>query len=81
MSEVATAEPSASAVRLPPAIRAPRMLQGMGFAMSRRWMIGRLSRRYGSAALNVTTSTEYAAGRPRWAITSPPMAGPATSVV
>ena len=48
MSEVATAEPSAAAVRLPPAMRAPKMLQGMGFAMSRRWMIGRLSRRYGS---------------------------------
>ncbi len=34
-----------------------------------------------NAALNVSTSTEYAAGRPRWAITNPPIAGPATSVV
>jgi cytochrome P450 family 138 len=48
MSEVATAAPSASAVRLPPAVRAPKILQGFGFAMLRRTMIRRLSRRYGS---------------------------------
>ena len=34
-----------------------------------------------NAALKVTTSTEYAAGRPRCAITRPPIAGPAISVV
>lgn len=49
MSEVVTAASSAPAVRLPPAVRAPKVLQGIGFAMSRRSMIRRLSRRYGSA--------------------------------
>lgn len=54
MSEVATAAPSAAAVRLPPAVRVPKMLQGIGFAMSRRSMIRRLSRRYGGVfAMNL----------------------------
>ncbi len=54
MSEVVTAAPPASAVRLPPAARLPKMLQGLGFAMSRRSMMRRLSRRYGSVfALNL----------------------------
>ncbi|MEE6135894.1 cytochrome P450 [Mycobacterium sp. 050128] len=48
MSEVVTAAPPASAVRLPPAARAPKILQGLGFAISRRVMMQRLSRRYGS---------------------------------
>ncbi|MEZ0351368.1 cytochrome P450 [Mycobacterium sp. pR1184] len=48
MSEVVTAAPPGSAVRLPPAVRAPKLLQGLGFAMSRRTMMQRLSRRYGS---------------------------------
>ncbi|MEE3066930.1 MAG: cytochrome P450 [Actinomycetota bacterium] len=48
MSELVTAAPPASAVRLPPAARAPKMVQGLGFAMSRRLMMQRLSRRYGN---------------------------------
>jgi cytochrome P450 family 138 len=48
MSEVVTVASPASAVRLPPAARAPKLLQGIGFAMSRRSMIRRLSRRHGS---------------------------------
>lgn len=46
MSEVATAPPAA--VHLPPAVRGPKLLQGMGFAVSRRTMMRRLSRRYGN---------------------------------
>ena len=46
MSEVATAP--AAAVKLPPAARIPKLVQGFGFAMSRRLMMQRLSRRYGS---------------------------------
>jgi cytochrome P450 family 138 len=45
MSEVVTAPP---AVRLPPATRMPKVLQGLFFAVSRRWMIQRLARRYGN---------------------------------
>src|SRR6201996_2484181 len=45
MSEVVTAP--APAVKLPPAARIPKLFQGFGFAMSRRWMIQRLARRYG----------------------------------
>ena len=48
MSEAVTAAPPASAVRLPPAARLPKMVQGLGFAMSRRTMMRLLSRRYGS---------------------------------
>ncbi|AKN15564.1 cytochrome P450 [Mycobacterium haemophilum DSM 44634] len=48
MSEVAIAPPVSSAVRLPPATRLPKVLQGLAFATSRRWMIQRLARRYGS---------------------------------
>ncbi|MGO9182273.1 MAG: cytochrome P450 [Mycobacterium sp.] len=47
MSEVATAAPAPAAVRLPPAVRLPKFLVGMGFAMSRRGMIQRLARRNG----------------------------------
>lgn len=46
MSEVATA-PSV-ATKLPPVARIPKAVQGIGFAMSRRSMMRRLSRRYGS---------------------------------
>ena len=54
MSEVVTALPASAAVRLPPAVRLPKLLQGAGFAMSRRWMIQRLARRHGRAfTLNV----------------------------
>ncbi|ORW47198.1 cytochrome P450 [Mycobacterium paraense] len=45
MSDVVTAPP---AVRLPPATRMPKLLQGIFFAVSRRWMIQRLARRHGS---------------------------------
>jgi cytochrome P450 family 138 len=45
MSEVVTAP--AAAVNLPPAARIPKLFQAVGFAMSRRGMIQRLSRRYG----------------------------------
>jgi cytochrome P450 family 138 len=47
MSEAVTAAAPAPAVRLPPAARIPKILQGFGFAMSRRSMMRRLSRRYG----------------------------------
>ena len=54
MSEVVTAPPASPAVRLPPATRLPKMFQGLAFAMSRRWMIRRLARRYGNVfMLNV----------------------------
>jgi cytochrome P450 len=49
MSEVATAAPATDAVRLPPAARSPKLLQGIGFAMSRRTMMRRLGRRHGNA--------------------------------
>ena len=45
MSEVVTATPT---VRLPPATRMPKMLQGLFFAASRRRMIQRLARRHGN---------------------------------
>jgi cytochrome P450 len=48
MSEVVTAPPASPAVRLPPATRLPKMFQGLAFAMSRRWVIRRLARRYGN---------------------------------
>lgn len=44
MSELVTAP---STVRLPPAARTPKVLQGLLFAVSRRWMIKRMARRYG----------------------------------
>ncbi len=46
MSDVATAPPAAA--KLPPVARIPKVVQGIGFAMSRRSMMRRLSRRYGS---------------------------------
>ncbi len=54
MSEAVTAPSASSVVRLPPAARLPKALQGLGFAISRRWMIQRLARRYGNVfTLNV----------------------------
>jgi cytochrome P450 family 138 len=47
MSEAVTAAPPSSAVRMPPATRLPKALQGLGFAMSRRLMFQRLARRHG----------------------------------
>jgi cytochrome P450 family 138 len=46
MSHQVAAPPAA--VNLPPAVRIPKMLQGLGFSMSRRWMIQRLARRHGN---------------------------------
>ncbi|BBY39667.1 putative cytochrome P450 138 [Mycobacterium mantenii] len=46
MSQQVTAPPAA--VKLPPAARIPKVFQGLGFAVSRRTMMRRLSRRYGS---------------------------------
>ncbi|OBH12203.1 cytochrome P450 [Mycobacterium sp. E1747] len=54
MSEVVTAPAASVAVRLPPAARLPKLLQGLGFAVSRRGMMQRLARRYGDVfALNL----------------------------
>lgn len=47
MSEAVIAAPAPPAVRLPPAVRIPKALQGFEFAMSRRRMMQRLTRRYG----------------------------------
>jgi cytochrome P450 len=46
MNDLVTAPPAA--VKLPPAAKIPKVFQGLGFAISRRWMIERLARRYGS---------------------------------
>ena len=51
MSEVVAAPSElvmSPAVRLPATARLPKFLQGLGFAMSRRWMLARLGRHYGS---------------------------------
>ncbi len=48
MSEVVTSAPESPAVKLPPANRRPKLIQGLGFAMSRRRMIQRLTRRHGN---------------------------------
>jgi cytochrome P450 len=48
MSEALTAAPAPTSVRLPPAARIPKALQGFGFAMSRRRMMQQLTRRYGN---------------------------------
>ena len=54
MSEAVIAPPASPAVRLPPAARLPKVFQGMGFVMSRRWMIRHLMRRHGNVfILNV----------------------------
>ncbi|OBJ18578.1 cytochrome P450 [Mycobacterium colombiense] len=46
MSQQVAAPPTA--IKLPPAARIPKALQGLGFATSRRTMMRRLSRRYGN---------------------------------
>lgn len=46
MSQQVAAPPTA--IKLPPAPRIPKALQGLGFATSRRTMMRRLSRRYGN---------------------------------
>jgi cytochrome P450 family 138 len=51
MSEVVTAPPATPAIKLPPATRVPRIFQGLGFALSRRWAIRQLTRRYGKVFL------------------------------
>ena len=48
MSEAVTAPPMPLAVRVPPATRMPKFLQGMCFVISRRGMMRRLARRYGN---------------------------------
>jgi cytochrome P450 len=48
MSEAVIAPPASPAVRLPPASRLPKVFQGLGFVMSRRWMIRHLMRRHGN---------------------------------
>jgi cytochrome P450 family 138 len=54
MTEVVTAPSASPAVRLPPATRLPKIVQGGIFAMSRRGMFRRLARRHGNVfMLNV----------------------------
>ena len=56
MTDVVTAPPASLAVRLPPAIRLPKIVQGLFFAMSRRRMFEFLARRHGNVfMLNVPT--------------------------
>src|ERR1700761_6791561 len=55
MSEVITAQQASTAVepavKLPPGARFPKILQGLGFSMSRRHMVRRLTRRHGDVFL------------------------------
>ncbi len=54
MSQAITDAPAATAVRLPPAARIPKLLCGITFAISRRGMVKRLTRRYGNVfTLNI----------------------------
>ncbi|QUR65891.1 cytochrome P450 [Mycobacterium spongiae] len=48
MSEVISAAPAPPAVRLPAAVRGPKLFQGLAFAMARRWLMRRLVRKYGT---------------------------------
>jgi cytochrome P450 len=48
MSETITAVPASAAVRLPPAPRIPKVLQGLAFSIDRRRTFQRLARRYGN---------------------------------
>jgi len=45
----ATTTPTIRPVKLPPRFPAPKLVQGLGFAVCRRWMISGLGRRYGDA--------------------------------
>jgi cytochrome P450 len=48
MTETVTGvQPETSALRIPPGPRIPLVLQGAGYALARRWMVKRISRRYG----------------------------------
>ena len=47
MSDTVTDAPAPADVHLPPAVRMPKFLLGLGFAVSRRGMIQRLARRHG----------------------------------
>lgn len=49
MTEAVTAAPAPPAVKLPPAVRIPKVALSLAFWISRRWTIGVLRRRYGSA--------------------------------
>ncbi|AMC71177.1 cytochrome P450 Cyp138 [Mycobacterium tuberculosis] len=40
MSEVVTAAPAPPVVRLPPAVRGPKLFQGLAFVVSRRRLLG-----------------------------------------
>jgi cytochrome P450 len=54
MSELVTAAPAPPSVRLPPAARMPKVFCGLAFAMSRRWLLQRVVRRYGNVfTLNI----------------------------
>lgn len=48
MSRTATDPPGSSAAGLPPAVRMPRLVQGLGFTVSRRRVVQRLAGRYGN---------------------------------
>ena len=48
MSTIDTpAAPAPPVVKLPPASRIPKALQGAAFSISRRWIMRRMARRYG----------------------------------
>jgi cytochrome P450 family 138 len=48
MSTIDTqAAPAAPAIKLPPAPRIPKALQGAAFSVGRRWLLHRMARRYG----------------------------------
>ncbi|WP_204808651.1 cytochrome P450 [Mycobacterium riyadhense] len=54
MSQAISEAPALPAVKLPPAARIPKLLQGLVFAMSRRGMMQRVARRYGNVfTLNI----------------------------
>jgi len=54
MSQAITDAPPQAAVKLPPSARMPKWITGLTFAVSRRGMIRRLTRRYGSVfTLNI----------------------------
>ncbi len=46
VSGVATA-PAVADLRLPPAVRGPKLLQGIGFTFPRRWFMERMTQRHG----------------------------------
>ncbi|GFG73855.1 cytochrome P450 [Mycobacterium botniense] len=48
MSDAVSDVPVVRAVKLPPTPRIPKVLQGLAFTVSRRWMVQQLLRRYGN---------------------------------